>query len=92
MWISKSKYEELKKTVERNVDNAEKYRSLIYDLEYGDAMKIFIVNRTTCVAFNMDTFNKITEKSRMLEDELKELEAELVWYKNKYHEMKMGLK
>lgn len=91
MWISKAEYEELKKTAEINVDNAEKYRSLIYHLEYGDAIKIFIVNHTTCVALNMDTFNKIAENRRILEDKIKELEAELVWYQNKYHAMKKEL-
>lgn len=88
MWISKREYEALKDIAESNRDYADEYRSLIYNLEYGNALKLFRVNHTNCVAMNLGTFSEIYNKRKIVEDKLKELEAELVWYKNKYHEKK----
>lgn len=86
MWISKQKYEHLKNMVENNEDDANKFRRLI---EYIKEKKTVIYKDFVLVSY--DTWNELTNKFHSEEDKVKDIQAELEWYKVKYHEMKMNV-
>jgi len=85
MWINRAKYETLKSTAENNENDADMFRKLIEHIKekktviYGDFVLI-----------SHDVWGELTSKFNSEEDKVKDIQAELEWYKVKYHEMKMG--
>lgn len=86
MWISKEKYERLNRMAEDNEHDASLYRRLI---EYVKEKKTVL--SADFVIMSNDTWDEIYNKYNLEEDKYKNLEAELEWYKVKYHEMKMNV-
>lgn len=85
MWISKQKYENLLNMVKNNEHDADKFRRLI---EYAKENKTVIYSDFILVSY--DKWNELTNKFNSEEDEVKDIKAELEWYKVKYHEMKVN--
>ena len=86
MWINKAEYEELKSTAENNKRDADMFRRLIKNIK---EKKTIIHN--DFVIINFDVWNELTNKFQSEEDKVKDIQAELEWYKVKYHEMKMNI-
>lgn len=84
MWINKAEYENLKSIAEANEYDAKCFRDLI---DYIKKKKT--VFYCDFVLVSRDTWNEISNKYNTSEDRVKDIEAELEWYKVKYHEMKM---
>lgn len=85
MWISKKEYEHLKNMVENNEHDANMFRKLIQNIK---EKKSIIHNDFIIV--NFDIWNELTNKFQSEEDKVKDIQAELEWYKVKYYEMKMN--
>ena len=86
MWISKEKYERLNRMAKDN----EYYASLYHRLVEGAKEKKTVLSADFVIMSN-DTWNEIYNKYSLEEDKYKNLEAELEWYKVKYHEMKINV-
>lgn len=84
MWISKKKYEKLERIAIKNQEYADAYKFLI-----DNTRKDTIVCCDGFIAIDYETYNKSFDGFTANEDRVKEVEAELEWYKVKYHEMKM---
>lgn len=90
MWISKSEYEELKckATVAKDIEvEAATFRSILKNIK----------ENVTCIyddfiIVTRDAWQEISDKYILTDDKIKDMEAELAWYKTKYHEMKNELK
>lgn len=85
MWISKQEYEHLKNMVENNEHDANMFRKLIQNIKE----KKSIVHNDFIIV-NFDIWNELTNKFQSEEDKVKDIQAELEWYKVKYYEMKMN--
>lgn len=83
MWISKNEYNKLKWRAEDNEHDAEMFRKLIRDIR---EKKSIIHSDFIIVSF--DVWNELSNKWQFGEDKVKDIQAELEWYKVKYHEMK----
>ena len=83
MWISKEKYERLNRMAEDNEHDASLYRRLVECVKEKKT-----VLSADFVIMSNDIWNEIYNKYSLEEDKYKNLEAELEWYKVKYHEMK----
>ena len=87
MWISKKEYETLENITKNNEYDAKMFRDLIkYIKEKKTA--VFYVD---FVLINRDRWDELTNKLNSEEDKIKDIQAELEWYKVKYHEMKMSV-
>ena len=85
MWINKGKYEHLNCMAENNEHDANMFRRLV---EYIKEKKTVLHNDV--VIMSRDTWNEILNKCNSEDNKVKDIEAELAWYKMKYHEMKMN--
>ena len=85
MWISKEKYEKLERMATNNEYDASLYRRLV---ECAKEKKTVL--SADFVIMSNDTWNEIYNKYNIEEEKYKNIEAELEWYKVKYHEMKMS--
>ena len=83
MWISKDEYNELKWRAENNEHDADMFRRLV---DYIQEKKAVFYN--DFILMDFDTWNNFSNKYNSGEDKVKDLQAELEWYKVKYHEMK----
>lgn len=84
MWISKKKYEEIKWTAENNEHDANMFRRLMNEVKAN-----IIVHQPKFIMMSPLAFESLFKEAGMVKDRLKEIEAELEWYKVKYHEMKI---
>ena len=85
MWINRAEYENLKSIAENNEYEANMFRRLIQDVK---ERKTIIHNDFVIVDF--DVYSKLLDKFQSEEDKVKDIQAELEWYKVKYCEMKMN--
>ena len=85
MWINRAEYETLKKIAEKNRDDADRFRELI---NYAKEKKNVIHKDFVLISY--DTWCELTSKISSEEDKVKDIQAELEWYKVKYHEMKIN--
>jgi hypothetical protein len=83
MWISREEYEILERTAENNKDDANMFRQLV---EHIHTKKNVICS--DFVFTSRDVWDQLMDKFNSAEDEIKDIKAELEWYKVKYHEMK----
>ena len=83
MWISKKKYEKLASEAQEVIS----YRNLMDLLCQGiEAEKIF--RGKDYIIMSPKVFDNIYERLEKAEDKVREVEAEITWYKNKYFQMK----
>lgn len=85
MWINKEEYEYLNRIAENNEVDAMLFRDLVRYIK--EKKTVFYCD---FVMMNRDTWDEISNKYNTSEDRVKDIEAELAWYKMKYHEMKMN--
>jgi hypothetical protein len=88
MWISKAEYEELSSTAAENEHDAKMYRE-IFKLSNKNDIRIYHDFVIVGYDYFRDLLTKQSAEEKAEEDEVKDLQAELEWYKVKYHEMKM---
>ena len=84
MWLKKETYEELKRTAKSNEKDAHSFRRLM-SLTQGES----IVLDKDFIVMKREVFNRFIKTKNDAEDKLKDVQAELAWYKVKYQEMKM---
>ena len=85
MWINRVEYENLKSTAKDNEYDAKMFRDLV---TYIKEKKTVLC--CDFVLVGRDTWDEISNKYNSSEDKVKDIQAELEWYKVKYHEMKMN--
>lgn len=83
MLIRKIEYEKLKSVAENNEHDAKMFRDLI---KYIKEKKTVIHNDFVIISF--DVWNELSNKWQSGEDNLKDTQAELEWYKVKYIDYK----
>ncbi len=83
MWVNKEKYEHLNRIVENNEYDAKMFRDLV---KYIKEKKT--VFHCDFVLMSRDTWDEVINKYNTSEGRVKDIEAELTWYKMKYHEIK----
>lgn len=88
MWVNRTEYEKLKSTAKNNEYDAIMFRNLI---KYMKEKKTVVCNNDF-ILINRDVWNELTNKFNSEEDKVKDIQAELEWYKVKYYEMKMNAK
>lgn len=88
MWISKAEYEKLSNTAAKNEHDAQMYRE-IFKLNNKNDIRIYHDFVIVDYGYFRDLLIKQSTEEDEKEDEIKDLQAELEWYKVKYHEMKM---
>lgn len=83
MWINKAEYEALKKESDNNLRDADMFRQLVHAIKENKTImyKDFVI-------LSRDVWDELTNKFHSEEDEIKDIKAELEWYKIKYYEMK----
>ena len=86
MWVNKVEYENLKSTAKDNEYDAKMFRDLIKYIKESKTAVFY----ADFVLINRDKWNELINKFNSEEDKVKDIEAELEWYKVKYHEMKMN--
>lgn len=83
MWISKKKYEELASAAKEVYS----YRNIMDLLNQGiEAGKI--IRGKDYILTSPEVFDNIYKRLETAEDKVREVEAEIAWYKNKYFQMK----
>lgn len=87
MWVNRVEYENLKNIAEDNEYDAKMFRDLVKYIK--EKKTVFYCD---FVMMSRDIYNEISNKYSTSEDRVKDIEAELEWYKVKYHEMKMNTK
>jgi hypothetical protein len=85
MWVNRQKYETLQKVADDNRRDANAWRSLMNLLT-----KRSIIHGKECVIMSREAYDIFSNKLWLNEDKYKDIEAELEWYKIKYHEMKIN--
>lgn len=85
MWISKKKYKEIKWRAENNEHDADMFRRLVDSLQ-GDK----IIHHDKFVIMSREAYDIFSNKLWSEENNVKDIQAELEWYKVKYHEMKIN--
>lgn len=85
MWISRKKYNLIKYAAETNEHDANMFRRLM-----GEVKANIIVHQPKFIMMSPQAFESLFKEAGMAKDRLKEVEAELEWYKVKYHEMKIN--
>lgn len=86
MWVNRKKYEILENTAKDNEYDAKMFRDLIKYIKE----KKTVVYYADFILISRDTWDKLSNKFYSEEDKVKDIQAELEWYKVKYHEMKMN--
>ena len=84
MWINKGKYEHLNRMAKDNEHDANMFRRLMNKVKAN-----IIVSQPEFIMMSPQAFESLFKEAGMVKDRLKEIEAELEWYKVKYHEMKI---
>lgn len=85
MWINKAEYKKLKSIAKNNEHDADMFRRLTQSIKE----KRTIIDRDF-VLMSFDVWSELTNKFSSEEDKVKDIQAELEWYKVKYHEIKMN--
>lgn len=85
MWIKKSEYENLKSIAKNNEHDADMFRSLIKNIKEKKT-----VTHRDFVLMSYDVWNRCVNNFQSESDKVKDIQAELEWYKVKYYEMKMN--
>jgi hypothetical protein len=85
MWINRAEYERLKSTAENNEYDANMFRRLIQDIKEKKS-----ILHSDFIIVSFDVWNELTDKFQSEEDKVKDIQAELEWYKVKYYEMKIN--
>lgn len=85
MWINKAEYENLKSIAKNNEHDANMFRRLTQSIKE----KRTIIDRDF-VLMSFDVWNECVNNFQSEEDKVKDIQAELEWYKVKYYEMKMN--
>lgn len=85
MWISKEKYEKLERDAKDNEYDAKMFRDLVTYIKEKKTVVYY-----DFVMMSRDTWDEVSNKYTTSDDRIKNIEAELEWYKVKYHEMKMN--
>ena len=85
MWISKEKYEHLNRMAKDNEHDANMFRCLMEEVKAN-----IIVHQPKFIMMSPLAYEILFKETGTVKDRLKEIEAELEWYKVKYHEMKMN--
>ena len=88
MWISKAEYERLSNTAASNEHDALMYRD-IFKLNNKNDIRIYHDFVIVSYDYFIDLLTKQSAEESEKENEVKDLRAELEWYKVKYHELKM---
>lgn len=86
MWVNKMEYEKLKSTAKDNEYDAKMFRDLTKYIKESKTAVFY----ADFVLINRDKWDELTNKFSSEEDKVKDIQAELEWYKVKYHEMKMN--
>lgn len=86
MWISREKYEVLKRIADNNRRDADMFRALTERVSRNT-----IIHHSDFVIMSREAYDVFLKKFSSSEDEIKDIKAELEWYKVKYYEMKMKL-
>lgn len=86
MWINRAEYEKLKSAAEDNEYDAKMFRDLIKYIKE----KKTAVYYADFVLIRRDAWDELLNKFYSEEDRVKNIQAELEWYKVKYHEMKIN--
>lgn len=87
MWISKGKYNQLVQDNERWMHDALLYDSIVQQLNRENTI-LFGENFTIV---SNDIWKKIEADKKELDNKVKDLQALVDWYKNKYVELKILL-
>lgn len=85
MWVNRTEYENLKSVAEDIEYDAKKFRDLVKYIQ--EKKTVFYCD---FVMMSRDIWSEMLNKYNTSEDRIKNIEAELEWYKVKYHEMKMN--
>lgn len=85
MWINRTEYNNLKSTAENNEHDANLFRRIVEHVKEKNT-----IIYTDFVIMDYDTWNELANKYTTEDVKLKNMEAELEWYKVKYCEMKMN--
>ena len=86
MWVNRTEYENLKSVAEDNEYDAKMFRDLVKYIQ--EKKTVFYCD---FVMMSHDIWSEMSNKHNTSEDRIKNIEAELEWYKVKYHEMKMNM-
>lgn len=86
MWINRIEYENLKSMAKDNEYDANNFRDLVRYIK--EKKTVFYCD---FVMMSRDEWDEVSNKYNTSEDRIKDVEAELEWYKIKYHEMKMNV-
>lgn len=86
MWVNKVEYENLKSIAKDNEYDAKMFRDLVRYIE--EKKTVFYCD---FVMMSRDTWDEVSNKYSTSDERIKDIEAELEWYKVKYHEMKMNI-
>lgn len=89
MWISKKKYEHLSRMADKAETNEHDARMLRDLVRYIKEEKT--VFHCDFIMISRDTWDEVLNEYGTSNDRIKDIEAELEWYKVKYHEMKMNI-
>lgn len=84
MWIGKDEYNNLKWKAKNNEYDARMFRDLVKYIK--EKKTVFYCD---FVMMSRDTWDEVSNKYSTSDERIKDIEAELEWYKVKYHEMKM---
>jgi hypothetical protein len=87
MWVNRVEYENLKSIAKDNEYDAKMFRDLVRYIK--EKKTVFYCD---FIMMSRDTYDEISNKYSTSEDRVKDIEAELEWYKVKYHEMKRNTK
>ena len=82
MWLKRNEYNSLINRAKDNEEDAELFRRLMYTIS-----KEQILIHPEFVLMTKNVYDEIIEK-QYPSNEVKDLKAELEWYKVKYHELK----
>ena len=85
MWVNRGEYENLKSIAKDNEYDAKMFRDLVKYIK--EEKTVFYCD---FVMMSRDTWDEVSNKYMTSDDRIKDIEAELEWYKVKYHEMKMN--
>lgn len=86
MWINKVEYENLKSAAKDNEYDAKMFRDLTKYIKEEKAAVYY----SDFILISRDKWDELSNKFYSEEDKVKDIQAELEWYKVKYHEMKMN--
>ena len=89
-WFSKEEYENILKLKENLTRTENKLRYYIEKFDLVSANEDKVVTDANVVLINKNKLEKIINKMGKSSDDVKDINAELEWYKVKYHEMKTG--